>query len=267
MAARDTPATTAARKAGIEFSVHEYEHDPGASSYGMEAAAAPGARSHARVQDARRRPRRHADGVHRAGGERARPALARKARRPPRPGEGGADDRLRRGRDQPARPAPRAADARRRDGARARHGLRERGAARPGDRARPAGPRRAHARDGAPAAALTQAVCSPRGRAQAVSAASAARATPVEKRVGAGRQCGRAGRRSPSTSWSSPRASTTAQVRAESRAAASNTGPPGTARRRKPTGSPSAVAYSAAEIRARRWWRAAISRALVAVSI
>src|SRR3954454_20509581 len=38
MAARDTPATTAARKAGLESSVHEYEHAPGASSYGMEAA-------------------------------------------------------------------------------------------------------------------------------------------------------------------------------------------------------------------------------------
>src|SRR3954453_22345814 len=42
MAARDTPATTAARRAGIEFVVHEYEHDPGASSYGLEAAAALG---------------------------------------------------------------------------------------------------------------------------------------------------------------------------------------------------------------------------------
>ena len=42
MAARDTPATTAARRAGIEFAVHEYEHDPGAASYGMEAAEALG---------------------------------------------------------------------------------------------------------------------------------------------------------------------------------------------------------------------------------
>src|SRR5436190_22249665 len=42
MAARDTPATTAARRAGIEFAVHEYEHDPGAPSYGTEAAAALG---------------------------------------------------------------------------------------------------------------------------------------------------------------------------------------------------------------------------------
>jgi Cys-tRNA(Pro)/Cys-tRNA(Cys) deacylase len=40
MAARDTPATTAARRAGIEFTVHEYAHDPAASSYGIEAAEA-----------------------------------------------------------------------------------------------------------------------------------------------------------------------------------------------------------------------------------
>jgi Cys-tRNA(Pro)/Cys-tRNA(Cys) deacylase len=42
MAARDTPATTAARKAGVEHRVLEYEHDPAASSYGLEAAEALG---------------------------------------------------------------------------------------------------------------------------------------------------------------------------------------------------------------------------------
>ena len=42
MAARDTPATTAARRAGIAFQVHEYEHDPSAASYGREAAEALG---------------------------------------------------------------------------------------------------------------------------------------------------------------------------------------------------------------------------------
>ena len=42
MAGRDTPATTAARKAGIEHRVHEYAHDPNAASYGMEAAEALG---------------------------------------------------------------------------------------------------------------------------------------------------------------------------------------------------------------------------------
>jgi Cys-tRNA(Pro)/Cys-tRNA(Cys) deacylase len=42
MAGRDTPATTAARKAAVSFTVHEYEHDPKAQSYGMEAAEALG---------------------------------------------------------------------------------------------------------------------------------------------------------------------------------------------------------------------------------
>src|SRR4051812_50187189 len=40
MAGRDTPATTAARNAGVGFTVHEYDHDPKAQSYGMEAAEA-----------------------------------------------------------------------------------------------------------------------------------------------------------------------------------------------------------------------------------
>jgi Cys-tRNA(Pro)/Cys-tRNA(Cys) deacylase len=34
-----TPAVQAAQKAGIAFRLHEYEHDPGADSYGDEAAA------------------------------------------------------------------------------------------------------------------------------------------------------------------------------------------------------------------------------------
>ena len=33
-----TPAIAAAERAGIEFAVHEYEHDPAAASYGLEAA-------------------------------------------------------------------------------------------------------------------------------------------------------------------------------------------------------------------------------------
>ena len=37
MAGRDTPATRAARAAGITFSVHDYEHDGRAGSYGLEA--------------------------------------------------------------------------------------------------------------------------------------------------------------------------------------------------------------------------------------
>lgn len=38
MAGKGTPAVVAAEKAGIAFSVHEYEHDPKAASYGREAA-------------------------------------------------------------------------------------------------------------------------------------------------------------------------------------------------------------------------------------
>jgi Cys-tRNA(Pro)/Cys-tRNA(Cys) deacylase len=38
MAGKETPATAAARRAGIAFEVLEYEHDATASSYGLEAA-------------------------------------------------------------------------------------------------------------------------------------------------------------------------------------------------------------------------------------
>ncbi len=37
MAGRRTPAITAAERAGIVFRVHEYEHDPRAASFGVEA--------------------------------------------------------------------------------------------------------------------------------------------------------------------------------------------------------------------------------------
>ena len=42
MAARDTPATRAARAAGVSFELHEYEHDPRAESFALEAADALG---------------------------------------------------------------------------------------------------------------------------------------------------------------------------------------------------------------------------------
>jgi Cys-tRNA(Pro)/Cys-tRNA(Cys) deacylase len=42
MAGRETPATRAARRAGVPFAVHEYRHDPGAASYALEAAEALG---------------------------------------------------------------------------------------------------------------------------------------------------------------------------------------------------------------------------------
>ena len=37
-----TPAVVAAQQAGIPFTLHEYEHDPAASSYGLEAAEKTG---------------------------------------------------------------------------------------------------------------------------------------------------------------------------------------------------------------------------------
>ena len=40
-----TPAVEAVRRAGIAFTVHEYEHDPAAASYGLEAAAKTGVES------------------------------------------------------------------------------------------------------------------------------------------------------------------------------------------------------------------------------
>ena len=38
MAGRETPATAAARRAGIQYEVLEYEHDEASASYGLEAA-------------------------------------------------------------------------------------------------------------------------------------------------------------------------------------------------------------------------------------
>jgi Cys-tRNA(Pro)/Cys-tRNA(Cys) deacylase len=40
--ARETPATRAAQAAGVTFELHEYEHDPRADSYALEAATALG---------------------------------------------------------------------------------------------------------------------------------------------------------------------------------------------------------------------------------
>ena len=40
MAGRETPATRALREAGVAFELREYEHDPNAGSYALEAAEA-----------------------------------------------------------------------------------------------------------------------------------------------------------------------------------------------------------------------------------
>ena len=42
MPARETPATRVARAAGVTFQLHEYEHDPRAESFALEAAEALG---------------------------------------------------------------------------------------------------------------------------------------------------------------------------------------------------------------------------------
>lgn len=42
MPARSTPATRAATAAGIKFKLHEYQHDPAADSYALEAVATLG---------------------------------------------------------------------------------------------------------------------------------------------------------------------------------------------------------------------------------
>ena len=42
MAAKDTPATRVAIRAGVGFAVHEYPHDPGTESFALEAAGALG---------------------------------------------------------------------------------------------------------------------------------------------------------------------------------------------------------------------------------
>jgi prolyl-tRNA editing enzyme YbaK/EbsC (Cys-tRNA(Pro) deacylase) len=52
--ARDTPATKAARAAGIEFALHEYVHDPRAEAYGLEAAEALGLEIELEPEDLRR---------------------------------------------------------------------------------------------------------------------------------------------------------------------------------------------------------------------
>lgn len=42
MSGAGTPATVAAKRAKIAYTLHEYEHDPAAASYGLEAATALG---------------------------------------------------------------------------------------------------------------------------------------------------------------------------------------------------------------------------------
>ena len=144
-----TPAIAAAEQAGIAFSVHEYEHDPAAESYGLEAAEVlgldPARVFKTLVVDL--------DGKLavaivpvasqvdlRSFGKRVAMADGAKAE---------ARDGLRARRHLAARPAAATADDDRRVGARARDDPRERRPAGPGARARPERPRAAHGREGA----------------------------------------------------------------------------------------------------------------------
>ena len=142
-----TPAVQAAKRAGIEFRLHEYDGvEVGDGDYAVavaEALGLPPARLFKTLVAS-------VDGQLavfvvpadrqldlRAAGKRA--TLADRA-------DGGARDGLRRRRDQPARPAQAAAGDGRRDGARVGDGARQRRAARAADRARAGRPRRAHRR-------------------------------------------------------------------------------------------------------------------------
>ena len=129
MAGRETPATRAAKAAGIQHGVHEYVHDPAADSYALEAAEALGLDPARVFKTLVVAADGGADGLTvcivpsaatldlRAVGKRAAMAPAERAERV---------TGYVAGRDQPARPAARAADARRRQRARARHRLRQR---------------------------------------------------------------------------------------------------------------------------------------------
>lgn len=133
-----TPAIAAAAQAGIDFRVHEYEHDEAAGSYGIEAVEKLGV-------DAARVFKTLVVSVDGRLEVAVVPAAAqldlkgaRQARRAGRHAPRGVGNGLRRRRDQPARSAEAPASAPRLVGVRARDDLRQRRQARARDRARPA---------------------------------------------------------------------------------------------------------------------------------
>ena len=110
-----TPATVALTRAEVPFTLHAYEHDPAAASYGLEAARGARGRRRRGLQDPARRRRRPADGRGRPGR-----AASWTSRRWPRavggkradmaePAGRRAQHRLRRRGDLTARPAKAAA--------------------------------------------------------------------------------------------------------------------------------------------------------------
>ena len=160
MARRDlggTAATSALAGAGVEFTVHSYDHHPGVPSYGLEAAQALGVEASRVLKtllvDTGGRARRG----HRAGRPLARPQGD--GRRPRgqegghgRPSGGGAVQRVRRRRHLPRRTAAAAADRPRRRGSRRQHHPRLGWPARARTRAVPGRPGHPSRRDGRPIA-------------------------------------------------------------------------------------------------------------------
>ena len=132
-----TPAVEAAKRAGIEFRLHEYEGvEVGEGDYALAVAAGGRTAARAALQDARGVGGRAHRGVRRAGRPAARPARGRQADEARGAAGGRASHRVRHRRHQPARPAPEAADDGRRIGARLGHDPRQRRETRAADRAR-----------------------------------------------------------------------------------------------------------------------------------
>ena len=135
MAGKGTPAIVVAERAGIVFTVHEYVHDPKATSYGLEAAEKLG------LDPARVFKTLVADvdgtltvAIVPVGAQLDLKALGKRVTMADAEA-GRAHDGLRHRRDQPARAAQAAADRRRRVGTRTRDDSRQRGSARARDRA------------------------------------------------------------------------------------------------------------------------------------
>ncbi len=76
-----TPATVALTRAGIDFTLHPYEHHDDATGFGDEAAEALGRAEDADLQDPGRRHRRRTRRRGRPGGAEARPEGARECGR------------------------------------------------------------------------------------------------------------------------------------------------------------------------------------------
>ena len=125
MAGRETPATKAARAAGIAFEVLEYGHDEAATRTGSRRRRGSGSIPRACSRRSSR-GRRRQWGWRAAGHVQLDLRSLGEARRDGRPARRGARDRLRGRRHQPARPAEAPPHGARRGRLRARPGVRQR---------------------------------------------------------------------------------------------------------------------------------------------